>query len=157
MCSALRSTVPTQIFTSYQWFQRAVANGKIQPGVKAVIYDNEGWGLTPAAEQQNYAQYAQQFYALAHSHGFFVIHTPALSLATSMQAPGERRFDAFMRAGFWSNAVKNADAVDIQVQGSQVPTSAYSRFVSTAVQQARQVNQRVLVLAGIIPIRAAIT
>ncbi len=141
--------VPTQIFTSYRWFQAAIKHGKIQPGVKAVIYDNEGWTLTPPAEQRNYAQFAQRFYELAHQHGFVVIHTPALSLANAVQAAGERRFDAFMRAGFWDDAVRYADAVDLQMQGSQVPASAYANFVKSAAQRARQANPHVLILAGI--------
>lgn len=141
--------MPTRIFTSYLEFSRAVANGKIDPETKAIIYDNEGWGLTPQNEQENFAQYSQQFYELAHSHGYFVINTPALSLATRSQPQGERRFDTFMRLGYIGNAAKYADAIDIQVQGSQAPPKTYAEFVSTAAAQARAANPHVLVFAGI--------
>ena len=141
--------VHTRIFTSYAEFERTLARGKIDPAVKAVLYDNEGWNLTPQQEQDNFADYARQFYTLAHRHGYFVISTPALSLATHLQPAGERRFDTFVRLGFPGNAAKYADAIDIQVQGSEVNARTYAQFVTTAAAQARKANPKVLVFAGI--------
>jgi hypothetical protein len=141
--------VHTRIFTSYAEFERALARGKIDPAIKAVLYDNEGWNLTPQQEQDNFADYARQFYNLAHRHGYFVIQTPALSLATRLQPAGERRFDTFVRLGFPGNAAKYADAIDIQVQGSEVNARTYAQYVTTAAQQARKANPKVLVFAGI--------
>jgi hypothetical protein len=141
--------VRTRIFTSYAEFERALSNGKIDQSTKAVLYDNEGWNLTPKQEQNHFAQYAARFYNLAHQHGYIVIQTPALSLATRLQPAGERRFDTFVRLGFLANAAKYADAIDIQVQGSQVPARKYAEFVTTAAREARQANPNVLVFAGL--------
>ncbi len=93
--------------------------------------------------------YAEQFYTLAHQHGYLVVQTPATSLAAPMQQSGERRFDTFLRMQFIANAARYADAIDIQAQGSQVPASTYARYVSAAAQQARSANPKVLVFAGI--------
>jgi hypothetical protein len=141
--------VRTRIFPSYIALERAIRNGKIDPEIKAVLYDNEAWTLTPEREQDNFAQYAQQFYELAHQHGYLVIQTPAIDLATRSQPAGERRFDTFVRLSFPGTAAKYADAIDLQVQGSQVPPSTYAEYVTTATEQARKANPNVLVFAGI--------
>jgi hypothetical protein len=143
------NAVPTRIFTSYREFHWAVTNGKIQPEIRAVIYDNEAWSLTPRYEQNDLARFAQRFAQLAHQHGYFVIVTPAVDLATAAQSPGEKRFSAFLRLQIPANAAKYADAIDIQAQGSEVPAWVFADYVRSAAAQARAANPSVLVLAGI--------
>jgi hypothetical protein len=139
----------TQIFPSYRQFERAVTNGKIDPQTKAVLYDNEAWQFTPQEEQDNLADNAQRFAELAHQHGYQVIVTPAVDLATSQQQPGEKRFATFLRLNIPAAAAKYADVYEIQAQGSQVPPSVFASYISGAAQQARAANPKILVFAGI--------
>lgn len=139
----------TQIFPSYRAFERAIAHGRIRPETKAVLYDNEAWKFTPEREQDEFADYAQRFAQLAHEHGYQVIVTPAVNLATKQQAAGERRFSTFLRLNIPAAAARYADVFEIQAQGSQTPPSVFASYVAGAAQQARAANPKVLVFAGI--------
>jgi hypothetical protein len=143
------SAIRTRIFTSFAEFNRAVTRGNIDPQIKAVLYDNEAWGLTPQVEQENFAQFAQRFAELAHEHGYTLIVTPAVDLATRAQAPGEKRFDTFLRLNIPADAARYADVYEIQAQGSQVPAGTFASYVAAAARQARAANPKVLVFAGI--------
>jgi hypothetical protein len=141
--------IRTRIFTSFTEFNWAVTHQKIDPGIKAVLYDNEAWSLTPAYEQDNFAEFAKRFAQLAHANGYMVIVTPAVDLATSRQQPGEKRFSTFLRLNVPADAARYADVYEIQAQGSQIPASTYASYVSAAAHQARAANPNVLVFAGI--------
>jgi hypothetical protein len=141
--------IGTRIFTSYAEFHWAVTNGKIAPNIKAVLYDNEAWDLTPKYEQNQFAEFAQRFAELAHQNGYLVIVTPAVDLATAQQAAGEPRFATFLRLNIPAIAAKYADVYEIQAQGSQIPANTFASYVSEAAAQARAANPRVLVFAGI--------
>lgn len=139
----------TQIFPSFRAFERAIAHGRMRPETKAVLYDNEAWKFTPEREQDEFADYAQRFAQLAHEHGYQVIVTPAVNLATKQQAAGERRFATFLRLNIPAAAARYADVFEIQAQGSQTPPSVFASYVTGAAQQARAANPKVLVFAGI--------
>jgi hypothetical protein len=139
----------TQIFPSYRAFARAVANDKIDPLTKAILYDNEAWQFTPQEEQDDLADYAQRFADLAHQKGYLAIVTPAINLVRTKGTPGEKRFDTFLRLNVPAAAAKYADVYEIQAQGSQVPANVFASYVTMAARQARAANPKVLVLAGI--------
>ena len=143
------NAIPTRIFSSYREFERAVSNGAIDSRVKAVLYDNEAWQFTPGEEQDNFADYVQRFAELAHKHGYIVIVTPAINLATKQQGAGERRFDTFLRLNIPAAAAKYADVFEIQAQGSQSPANVYARYLKEAADQARAANPKVLVFGGL--------
>ena len=152
-------SLPTTTYPSYQSFSSAVA--KLAPG-SWVIYDNESWTFTPAAEQQDPGAYMAKFVALAHQHQVHVILTPALDITTKMSC-------AVTGAPNWQNYLTNCrlpalagaahpDAFEIQAQSYQDNTDAtvtgcgcYAWFVRQAASQARAVSgaQALRVYAGL--------
>ncbi|MFE3193205.1 hypothetical protein ACFXHA_29665 [Nocardia sp. NPDC059240] len=139
--------VRTQSFTSLDAMRSALDHG-LDQSVRAVLYDNEAWSLTPAAEQQDPAGAQSRAAELAHSHHLLLIATPATDL-TRVLAPGENPYAAYLRLGISAAAAKVADVIDIQAQGSESDTARYSDFVRGAAAAAHAANPHVVVLAGL--------
>lgn len=139
-----------QVFPSYASMQRAFEQRGVEPGVGAILYDNEAWQFTPTEEQHNFAEYNHKAADLVHAHGLIFISTPGVDLVRVL-APGStgRRYDAFLELGIAGEAARNADVIDIQAQGSEMGVARYSSFVQGAAAQARAANPNVIVLAGI--------
>jgi hypothetical protein len=78
------------------------------------------------------------------------IATPAVDLV-SVLAPGAKGswYDEYLRLGIASDAARVSDVIDIQGQGIESNTSAYSVFVQQASAQARAANPGVRILAGL--------
>ena len=76
------ASIPAADFQSFADFQNAITNRTIDPSVKAILYDNESFSLTPPNEQVDPAYYTQQFADLAHAHGYVFISTPGTDLTT---------------------------------------------------------------------------
>jgi hypothetical protein len=139
----------TVTFTSYQTMEKRLSGPGLPAGTAAVLYDNEAWSLTPAAEQRDPAKYEELAAKLAHAHHLLLVSTPAVDL-TDVLAPTESdHFAAYLRLGLAASAARYADAIDIQAQGSETNLSRFSSFVKEAAAQARAANRRVIVLAGI--------
>ncbi|MGH9028621.1 MAG: hypothetical protein ACRDV4_03280 [Acidimicrobiales bacterium] len=136
-------------FTSFAALNSALTDGTLSPRIKAVLYDNEAWTLTPQSEQLNYAAYEQQAAQAAHSHGLQFIATPSVSLANVIDPGSGATFDKYLSVGIAANAARYADVFDIQAQGSQLDPAKYAAFVTSAAAQARQANPNVVVLAGL--------
>ena len=139
----------TVTFTSYQTMEKQFAGPGLPAGTTAVLYDNEDWSLTPAAEQRDPAKYEELAAKLAHAHHLLLISTPATDL-TDVLAPTESdHFAAYLRLGLAASAAKYADVIDIQAQGSETNLSRFASFIKEAAAQARGANPHVIVLAGI--------
>jgi hypothetical protein len=120
----------------------------------AVMYDPEGWSLTPAAERRDPIAYVRRFASMGHAHGWTVIVTPDPSL---MSVPGaacgtrgsESVEDAFLRCDVPGLAARYADVVEVQAQRFESDPDAYGQLVSHAGVQARAANPQVKVIAAL--------
>lgn len=106
-----------------------------------VLYDPEKWSYTPLNEQQHPGYWMAQFATLAHSRGQQVIMTPARDLvdvsgANCTANTGESMDAAYLRCNIPSMAANApGDVVEIQAQGDQSDTTAFSSLVSGSVSQ----------------------
>ena len=136
-------------FTSYSALKSAITHGRLSPRIKAVLYDNENWSLTPRYEQLNLAKYEAQAEQVAHAHGLILISTPAIDLAPELDPGPGASFSKYLQLGIAATAARYSDAIDIQAQGSQLNPSKYIQFVLAAAAQARSVNPNVVALSGL--------
>ena len=124
-------------------------NANIPAGTTALLYDDEHWPLTPAAQQLDPAKYEAQALQWAHGQGMVLIATPAPDLADVLDPGGSGTADErFLALDVIAAVARNADVVDIQAQGLEGST-LFAQFVTTAARQARAANPHVKVLAGI--------
>jgi hypothetical protein len=122
--------IPTKTYQSEAAFESDVAAHKIPAYVKAILYDNEPWALTPDAEKQDPLVYYERAYALAHAHGYSFIATPVpRSLAPSL-AP-------------------YADVVDVQAQSEQSSSATYVAAVEDTVHQIALANPKAVIVSGL--------
>lgn len=136
-------------FTSYEALNFALTHGRISPRIKAVLYDNENWSLTPKYEQQNLAKYEVLAEEAAHARGLMLISTPAVNLVTELDPGPGTTFSKYLQLGIAATAARYSDVIDLQAQGSQLDPSKYIQFVAAATAQARAANPNVVVLAGL--------
>ncbi|HEV2402706.1 MAG TPA: hypothetical protein VGS08_00720 [Candidatus Saccharimonadales bacterium] len=122
--------IPTRDFTSETTFARSISSGAIPSYVKAVLYDNEPWQLTPRNERQNVVFYYQRANEIAHAHRLLLIATPVPSSYSVQVAP-------------------YADVVDVQAQSEQASVSMYVNHIQSRAQGSRRANPRVVVLSGV--------
>jgi hypothetical protein len=139
----------TVTFTSYQTMEKQLAGPGLPAGTTAVLYDNEDWSLTPAAEQRDPAKYEELAAKLAHAHHLLFISTPATDLTDVLAPTQSDHFAAYLRLGLAASAARYADVIDIQAQGSEASLSRFTSFVKAAAAQARAANPHVIVLAGL--------
>lgn len=122
--------IPVKTFTSEQTFANDLLAGTIPGYVKAVLYDNEPWSLTPSAERANVVSYYQQFAALAHAHGLIMISTPVPNSYAPKVAP-------------------YSDVVDVQAQFAQSSVSAYLKASRAALEDSAAANPKAIMLSGL--------
>jgi hypothetical protein len=146
---ATAGAVPVVTFAAVGDLQQAVTGNQLPAGTRAVLYDPEAWSFTPAAEQQNPAQAAQQAAGLAHAHGLKLIVAPALNLTTVQSGSTGPRWKQFLNLGLAGAMAKVADVIELQAQSLEQQTGTYADFVRAAAAQARAANPKVTVLAGL--------
>jgi len=144
------NAIPFESFTSYRAIKDALDNNKLEPGVKAILYDSENWPMTPDDEKRDPDTAHQTAAQIVHSHNLIFIAAPAVDLARVLE-PGTRgrAYEVYLRHNLAAIAARNADVVDIQAQGSQNNQSTYTDFVQRAAAQAKSANPNVIVIAGI--------
>jgi hypothetical protein len=143
-----------QSWASFAKFAADVKAGAVPTGVRAAMYDPEGWEATPLDERRDPVTYIRRFAVLARRCGYFVIVTPHPGLvevegAKHGKAPGENREQAFLRSPITHEAARYADACEVQAQRHQRDPALYRELVSEATAQARSANPDVLVLSGL--------
>ncbi|HEX9377679.1 MAG TPA: hypothetical protein VGB19_15755 [Actinomycetota bacterium] len=135
-------------------FEQDLEAGRIDPDVRAVMYDPEGWDRTPLAERQDPVTSIHRFALLAREHGYFTIVTPHQGLVevpggAFTRAPDETKEEAYLRSGLAAEAARYADACEAQAQRLQRDPAAYREFVTQTAAQARRANPAVVVLSGL--------
>ena len=135
-----------QVFNSYAGIVQALANHHIAPDTRAVVYDNERSGGTPAAELKDPVRYCQLTAQLLHQNGLEYIASPGFDLSGPQPANGEW-FQQFVRAGLM-NCARYADYLDIQDQLMQ-GTPTYAKDAQTAATLLHQTNPRAKLLMGL--------
>ncbi|WP_042370698.1 hypothetical protein [Streptacidiphilus neutrinimicus] len=146
------SSTPTADFTSYREMRAALADHRVDPRIRAALYDNEHWGMTPASEQADPARYDRLAAQLAHRHQLTFLAAPSTDLASVLRpglTGGEGAFGALLDAGLFGRIAPSADVLDIQGQGAEPDPAKFAAFVRSAAAQARSANPDVRVLAGI--------
>lgn len=122
------------------------------PDASAVLYDPEGWQMTPPEEQRDPAAAACRAAPIVHAHNKFLIVTPATNLVRFL-APGSiadgQRFAIFAKTGVAGKIAPCADVYEIQAQGAESDVGEFQQFVRSVAQQARTANPHVVILAGI--------
>jgi hypothetical protein len=115
-----------------------VAAAAADPSTTAVLYDPEGWEMTPPEEQSDPAGAACRAASVAHAHNKILIVTPAINLIRILE-PGVRgdRFEAFAGAKLAGRIARCADVYEIQAQGTEMDKGAYKSFVEAEARQAR--------------------
>ncbi len=148
--SGWRST-PTADFTSYSALRAALTGSRLDPRVRAVLYDNEDWSLTPADERADPARYDRLAGQLVHAHHLLFIAAPATDLVNTLapDAADGSKFNAFLNLGLIGQIARYADVLDLQAQGAEDDPTLFASFVSAAAAQARAANPGIRVLAGL--------
>ncbi len=149
-----RGAVPAQAWASEAQFEADLASGAIPERVRAVMYDPEAWKHTPPAEQAAPVAAMEAFAAAARRAGYQVITTPHPNLVdvpggTCVRRAEESVPDAFLRCGIVGAAARVSDVVEIQAQWLEADPAVYAELVRQAVDQAREANSAVIVLAGL--------
>jgi hypothetical protein len=144
------SSTPTASFSSWTALQSAFARHTLDPRIRAVLYDNEHWSLTPAAEQADPAHYDQLAAQLVHQHHLLFIAAPATDLVKQLRPDATTgAFDTYLSLGLAGDIASSADVLDLQAQGAEDNPTLFASFVSAAAAQARRAHPGVVVLAGI--------
>ncbi len=140
-------------WASLAGFERELASGTIEPGMRVAMYDPERWRHTPVEEQRDPIGAIRRFVALARERGFVTMVTPYPRLVTvpgsvCRAEPGESEEAAYLRHRIAAVAAE-ADVCETQAQRSQNDPGAYHRFVAATAEQAREANPRTIVLSGL--------
>lgn len=131
---------PAQVYTSFQSFQAAVLDKRIDPRVKTVIYDNEVWDATPLAEQRNPELYTKLFSKLAKAQGYTFIAAPSCSLV------GSKGY-AYCTNNLIKKLAPYADYMVLQFQWAEGNPTAYKRYVLDAVSAIASSSPKTKVIA----------
>jgi hypothetical protein len=123
------------IYTNYDTFEMAVADGQVTSG-ETVIFDNEDWQYTPSWERRNQEKYEELAALLAQQYGITFINTPSA-----------KTFAQILREDV--AAARFASVVEIQAQTEDRDPAAYQASVLKIVAAIRKVNPTVPILAGL--------
>lgn len=140
-------------------FLYAIATGTVPPGTTYVLYDNEDWAMTPAAERADPGTYMAQFVDTAHAYGYKAILAPSPDITTDMSChnPAEASWANYLTACDIPALVAAAhpDVFEIQAQPYEAVTSTnrncgcYQWLVTDAVAEAKAQAHLPEVLAGL--------
>ncbi len=136
-------------YTSYAQFAADIASHAIAPTYSWVMYDPEYWSATPLNEQQNPAQYMQEFGQLAHANGLKVIEAPGRDLglvpgAACPQTPGENLDHWFLRCNIPGAAAADADMVVVQDQVNTTNPAEFDFLYSNSRAEAQAANPQAI-------------
>ena len=144
------TSVATANFKSYAEFRSVVEAARMHPSIRAVLYDPEGWSLTPPAEQRDVVAYMERFSTLARTHGWKVIMTPSNDLMNLRdKRKDETNRQAYVRYRIAESAAPHADILEVQAQTLEQTPSAYREYVRQTRTQAVTANPQVVFLAGL--------
>ena len=138
-------------FTTLSSIQAAISDNSINAKVKYILYDNEGWSLTPRSEQLNAISYAAQVKTLVNQHGYIMIFTPATNLADEIGNTSKtNKYTEFISLNLAGQAAKVSDILDIQSQQAEgTKPDEFLSFAPAVLAQAKQSNPKNLTFLGI--------
>ncbi len=124
-------------FANYRQLQAALASGAVPPNVRYILYDNEHWAATPAAEQVRPITYAAAAEQVAHQHGRGLIFTPAANLSTVLSSSYDNntKYTGYLDLSLAAEGARVSDVFEIQAQQDE-GLSGFTSFVAGAVDQA---------------------
>ena len=146
--------MPALKYESYARFESDLKNARIDPSIRAVIYDPESWSYTPDPEKRDPRTYVRLFAQLAHRYGYYAITAPSRDL---MQVPGavcgkisgETLSAAFVRCNVAGAAAQYVDAYEVQSQVHENDPARFRWFVQITGIQAHAANPNVVFFAGL--------
>lgn len=126
-----------------------VEEGRLIPGVTAVLLDLESWPLTPHGEQADPVAAYRDAAAVAHQHHLQLIATPALDLARAL-AQEERHtvWQVFLQE-LPRRISPLVDVYELQSQSFQNEAATFAQRLAEAHQQAHQANPDVKFFGGV--------
>jgi len=148
------ATAGVLVYNSYAQFAADLAAGAIAPSYTWVMYDPEYWAATPPNEQQNPAQYLQEFGQLAHANGLKVIEAPGRDLAlvpgaACPAARGETLDHWYLRCNIPAAAAADADMVVVQDQVHTTSPAAFDALYTATRAAAQAANPAITVDAEV--------
>jgi Tfp pilus assembly protein PilV len=142
--------LPTVSFTNYESMRKKLESGRLDPRIRAVLYDAENWEFTPDEEKREPARYHALAAKLAHKFHLQLIATPAANLVKAMEPQvQDAKYEEYLRLKIAEAAARDADVYEIQAQGAQPAPDRFADFVQRAAAQARAAHPGVVVLAGL--------
>ena len=145
------TALPALIYKSLAQFQADLAAGKIDPRIKAIVYDPEYWAATPVAERLHPITASTQFAILAHQHGYKFIAAPGRDLLLQSGADCVKTHEtldqAYIRCQFPGKLAVVSDAVVVQTQADEANPQQMAEFLKAAADQARAANPKIKVFS----------
>src|SRR5579883_1524227 len=85
-------------------------NRGIDARVRAILYDNEHWCLTPIEEQRRHGEYEGKVASAVHAHSLLLIAAPATDLVRTFEPDfAGSVYPEFLRLGILADAARTAD------------------------------------------------
>lgn len=146
------ATSAVMSYSSYAQLSSDISGGAITGPFAWLMYDNENWAGTPTGEKQDPPTYMTSFGALAHTHGFKVIHAPARDLSTVTgtlypKNPGETDDQWYLRV-IATPAAASCDILLLQNESYQ-GTATYASLLARVFAAARAVNPDAMVYSEV--------
>lgn len=143
----LPAATHVESFKSYAAIKKAFADGAVPADVRVVQYDDEHWLGTPLTEQREPFTYVQLAEELVHRHHLLFMDTPGADLKEVLDPGAANQYSGYL-ADRLAGLAKFADVFEIQAQNA-TSVSQYLSFAAQAVQQARQANDKAVILLGV--------
>jgi hypothetical protein len=128
----------TKDYTNEEKLANSIDN--LSHNIKAVLYDNEPWSLTPVTQQENIVSYYQKASNLAHSHGLILISTPVIN---------RHKNSSSYIINTFSQIAKVSNVFDIQSQYDQALESEYSSHVISIAEALSNASPNTIILSGL--------
>lgn len=133
---------------SYASVSQLPTEGVFEP-VRAILYDPEGWSLTPPEERRFPGIALKTAHSYAVLHHLDLIFTPAPNLLGRGARSSVQRLNALLASGLYRRAAKYADVVVIQAQAVERNPKVYAAAVRAAAAQIRVANATTRVFADL--------
>ncbi len=123
--------IPTYTSTKAGNIVNEILNKTLPKYVKAILYDDEPWALTPPYEYDHYRRIYKELSELIHDDNHMLFIVPPVPSARALKV------------------AKYADVVDIQAQYAQSSTSRYNNTIAWKARKVAQANPDAIILSGI--------
>jgi hypothetical protein len=143
------AAVPTADFKSVADLEQALKTNRLDPAIRAVVYDNESWSFTPLDEQRHPDAAMARAARLVRSSGRTFISAPGTDLAGRLNKKAASPLAAYLAEGLAGAAATSGGILDIQAQVAERDPAQFRRFVTAAAAQARAANPTIRIVVGL--------